>query len=376
MSEPDQPPEPAAPGEAVATPGRSAGKAGAGKGSGGKAGAGRTGAGKGGAGKAGAGKAGAGKDRAGAGQGASADITPADRATEDAAGESAAADGATTDAAIADGAATADGSAAEGAAGNGSAGDGDPDAGHEGGAGKPGPPGLPAPRQMRLTRVAVALLLMLLGFSLAVQVRSVSGDPTLAALGQEDLVRILANLDAHEERLREEIEELEESRRRLTTAGESQQEALAEAERRADELGILAGTLPAEGPGLVVSLRGGQEAVSGARLLDAVQELRGAGAEAMQIQGVDGPPVRVIASTYFGDADGGVVVDGVTMRAPYTLTVIGDPKTLAPALNLPGGVVESVQREGGTVTVQEEPGGVEVPAVRAPVILQHAQTVS
>src|SRR5690606_29321166 len=214
------------------------------------------------------------------------------------------------------------------------------------------------------------------GFSLAVQVRSVSGDPTLAALGQEDLVRILANLDAHEERLREEIEELEESRRRLTTAGESQQEALAEAERRADELGILAGTLPAEGPGLVVSLRGGQEAVSGARLLDAVQELRGAGAEAMQIQGVDGPPVRVIASTYFGDADGGVVVDGVTMRAPYTLTVIGDPKTLAPALNLPGGVVESVQREGGTVTVHEEPGGVEVSAVRAPIILQHAKTVS
>lgn len=231
-------------------------------------------------------------------------------------------------------------------------------------------------RWMRPTRLVVALLLVLLGFSVAVQVRSVSTDPTLAALGQEDLVRILANLDAHEERLREEIEELEESKRRLSSADQSQQEALADAQRRADELGILAGTLPAEGPGLVVSLWGDQAAVSGARLLDAVQELRGAGAEAMQIQGADGPAVRVVASTYFGDADGGVVVDGVTMHSPYTLTVIGDPQTLAPALNLPGGVVESVQREGGTVTVHEEPGGVEVSAVRAPIILQHAKTVS
>ncbi len=230
--------------------------------------------------------------------------------------------------------------------------------------------------RVRPTRLAVALLLVLLGFSLAVQVRSVSDDPTLAALGQEDLVRILANLDAHEARLREEIEELEETRRRLSTADQSQQEALAEAQRRADELGILAGTLPAEGPGLVVLLRGGPEAVSGARLLDAVQELRGAGAEAMQIEGANGPAVRVVATTYFGDAEGGVVVDGTTLRAPYTLTVIGDPQTLAPALHLPGGVVESVQRGGGTVTVHEQPGGVEVTAVRAPVILQHAQTVS
>lgn len=241
---------------------------------------------------------------------------------------------------------------------------------------EPEEPSAPASR-FSLTRVLTMVLLVLLGFSLAVQVRNVGTDPELAALGQEDLVRILANLDAHEERLREEIAELEESKRRLTTAGESQQEARAEAERRADELGILAGTLPATGPGLVVRFTGGPEAVSAARLLDAVQELRGAGAEAVQLAGGNGTAVRVVASTYFVDADGGgVVIDGEPLASPYVLTAIGDPQTLAPALNLPGGVVESVHRGGGTVTVQEEPGGVEVTALRAPTALQHARPAS
>jgi uncharacterized protein YlxW (UPF0749 family) len=236
-------------------------------------------------------------------------------------------------------------------------------------------------RRFGATRAVVVLLLALLGFSLAVQVRSVADDPTLAALGQEDLVRILANLDAHEERLREEIADLEDTQRRLTTAGESQQEALAEAERRADELGILAGTLPAKGPGLIVRLAGPPEAVSAARLLDAVQELRGAGAEAMQIEGGQpdsggGAVVRVVASTYFVDADQGIIVDAVTLRGPYLITVIGEPLTLAPALNIPGGVVPTVEQGGGTVTVQEEPGGVEVSALRTPSALQYARPAS
>jgi uncharacterized protein YlxW (UPF0749 family) len=217
------------------------------------------------------------------------------------------------------------------------------------------------------------LLLVLLGFTLTVQVRNVAEDPTVAALGQEDLVRILANLDAHEERLRQDIAELRETRQRLATAGQDQQEALAEATRRADELGVLAGTLPVVGSGVVVTLRGDAEAVTAARLLDAVQELRSAGAEAMQVEGQGAAPVRVINSTYFLDAEGGIVVDGELFATPYRLTVIGDPATLAPALQIPGGVVESVERDGGTVTVQEMPGGVEVSAVREMAALRHAR---
>ncbi len=231
-------------------------------------------------------------------------------------------------------------------------------------------------RRSAAVTAVVAVLMALLGFTLVVQIRSVATDPTFASAREDDLVRILADLDAHESRLRQEIADLEETLRRLTTTEEAQEEALAEAARRADELGILAGILPAEGPGVVVTIHSGDPPVSAALLLDTIQELRGAGAEAIQINDATGRQVRVVASTYLLDHDEGLLVDGQVLRGPYTIIAIGDPQTLQPALSIPGGVVERVQGTGGTVTVQAEPDGVLVSAVRTPVPPRHARPVS
>jgi uncharacterized protein YlxW (UPF0749 family) len=95
----------------------------------------------------------------------------------------------------------------------------------------------------------------------------------------------------------------------------------------------------------------------------------------MQITGGNGTAVRIVASTYLLDADGGVTVDGRHLTGPYTIAVIGDPKTMRTALNIPGGVVESVSKDGGTVLVQE-PGTVDVTALHPPVSLEHAKPVS
>jgi uncharacterized protein YlxW (UPF0749 family) len=108
-------------------------------------------------------------------------------------------------------------------------------------------------------------------------------------------------------------------------------------------------------------------------VLDLVEELRGAGAEAMQIDGANTAPVRIVASTYFADADaGGLVVDGQTLTAPYTVTVIGDPQTMQPALNIAGGVVDTVHNAGGTVSV-DQPGTVRVNALHHAGPLKYAQ---
>ncbi|MDW3848144.1 DUF881 domain-containing protein [Micromonospora sp. BRA006-A] len=222
----------------------------------------------------------------------------------------------------------------------------------------------------------IAVLLALLGFTLVVQFKTTSTDPTLAAAREEDLVRISSDLDSRERRLRQEIELLEESQRQLRSGEQGRQAALEEATRRADELGILAGTLPAVGPGLEVRFSGPAEAVSSAGILDAVQELRGAGAEAMQIQGADGTAARIIASTYFVDGpDGALVVDGRRLTGPFTIMVIGDPATMRTALNIPGGVVASVGKAGGNVT-SEDREVVEVSQLHAPIKLDHARPVS
>ncbi|MGW0214048.1 DUF881 domain-containing protein [Micromonospora chokoriensis] len=224
--------------------------------------------------------------------------------------------------------------------------------------------------------VMIVALLVLLGFTLVVQLKTTSKDPTLAATRQEDLVRILSDLDARESRLQQDIRALEDSQRQLQSGEQGRQAALDEATRRADELGILAGTLPAVGPGLTVQFDSGAKPITANRVLDAVQELRGAGAEAMQISGGDRATVRIIASTYFLDGDNGsLVVEGRRLTGPYTITVIGDPATMRTALNIPGGVVASVRGGGGNVTFGEREVA-EVSALHVPIKLEHARPVS
>ncbi len=226
-----------------------------------------------------------------------------------------------------------------------------------------------APR-LRRVDVAVAVLLGLLGFAAVVQVRSTQEDGPLAAARQEDLVQILDDLDNRDDRLRAEVAALEQAQRELTSGSGRTQAALDEARRRAQLLGVLAGTVPASGPGVVVTLTDPEASLRPDVLLDALQELRAAGAEALQLEGraPDGDGdrrVRVVAGTAFvaaGDG-GGVVVDGTELRAPYRFVVIGDPATITSALRIPGGVVDNVEQFGGQVRIAR-PDVVEVTALR------------
>lgn len=232
-------------------------------------------------------------------------------------------------------------------------------------------------RRVSPATVVILVLLALLGFTLVEQLRTTSTDPTTSAARQEDLVRILYDLDAREDRLRQDIAALEKSQRQLRSGEQGRQVALEEAARRADELGILAGTLPARGPGLTVRFEpGGEAAISAVRVLDAVQELRGAGAEAMQVSGGDRATVRIVASTFFLDGENGsLVVGGRRLTGPYTITVIGDPATMRTALKIPGGVVATVAGDGGTVIVEDREV-VEVSALHAPIELEHARPIT
>jgi uncharacterized protein YlxW (UPF0749 family) len=199
----------------------------------------------------------------------------------------------------------------------------------------------------------IGVLLALLGFALAVQLKGNDQDQELAGARQEDLVRILDDLDSRKERLQREISSLNVQKQQISSGEQGRQAALNEARQRADELGILAGTLAAQGPGLSVRFAAGKDAIPAGVVLDAVEELRGAGAEAMQISGSSGGSVRIVASTSFVDSGAGLLVDSKRLTGPYTVLVIGDPSTMQAALNIPGGVVDTVRRAGGRVEVGE-----------------------
>jgi uncharacterized protein YlxW (UPF0749 family) len=210
-------------------------------------------------------------------------------------------------------------------------------------------------------RALIAVLLGVLGFALAAQVQSDRRSQAgLATARQEDLVRILDDLTSRGERLRSELADLEALRTRLTTGTDRRQAALEEARRRARTLGVLAGTVAATGPGIVLTVSDPQGNVRADVLLDALEELRDAGAEAIQLG-----TVRVVAATYLVDHEGGgLEVDGVVLQAPYRFLVIGDPRTLAAALGIPGGVSDAVARNPGARATVEERSVVRVAALR------------
>ncbi|MEV5987677.1 DUF881 domain-containing protein [Streptomyces sp. NPDC052051] len=207
--------------------------------------------------------------------------------------------------------------------------------------------GLWPPRVTR-AQLIVALLLFGLGFGLAVQVAS-NSDSSSALRGarQEDLVRILDELDDRTQRLQDEKQGLEGQRTELENSSDRAEEARKQTAEKEKQLGILAGTVAAQGPGITVTIEDTKGLVRANMLLDAIQELRAAGAEAIQVNGV-----RVVAGTYLSDTGKSVSVDGNKIAQPYRFKVIGKPQDLEPALNIPGGVVQTLEKEQATVDVE------------------------
>ncbi|MBX6769311.1 MAG: DUF881 domain-containing protein, partial [Actinomadura rubrobrunea] len=122
------------------------------------------------------------------------------------------------------------------------------------------------------------LLCLLLGFAVVAQVRSTRQDGEFTTARQDELVGILSDLSQRSERLRADIRELEETKAGLERDAQGDA-ALREARERARTYGLLAGTLPAEGPGIELVIHDPRGAVRAVNLLDALQELRDAGAE-------------------------------------------------------------------------------------------------
>ncbi|MFI9823531.1 DUF881 domain-containing protein [Streptomyces sp. NPDC052013] len=219
--------------------------------------------------------------------------------------------------------------------------------------------GLWPPRVTR-AQLIVALLLFGLGFGLAVQVASNSdSDSALRGARQEDLVRILDELDDRTQRLEDEKQGLEQQREELENSSDQAEEARRQTAEKQRQLGVLAGTVAAQGPGITMTIEDTKGTVEADMLLDAIQELRAAGAEAIQVNGV-----RVVANTYLSDSGNGVSVDGNKITAPYRFKVIGKPQDLEPALNIPGGVVQTLEKEQATVAV-ERSTKIVVDALRA-----------
>ena len=231
----------------------------------------------------------------------------------------------------------------------------------------------PARNNHRVAAALIGVLLALLGFGIAVQVRSNSSSDNLSSARDDDLIRILDDQNSRADRLRQQIAALQTTEQQLAASGNRDSVALAQAQQQEQALSILLGTIPAAGPGVSITITDPQHQLKAEDLLDVVEELRGAGAEAIQFG-----TVRVSTATAFIDRSGtspGIQVDGTVLSAPYTVLAIGDPQTLDTAMQIPGGVRASVRAAGGDAQVIEQQA-VTISAVRLIANPSYAKTTA
>ncbi len=200
------------------------------------------------------------------------------------------------------------------------------------------------PRPMHLLLVVIFVVF---GVALTTQVRSRVAEP-LAELNEEELVALLADLQTREDDLRVLRSDLQVQLAELQDAATSQQAAIESAEKAAVQAQIVAGTVPVEGPGVVVQVDPSSQDLPPSTFVTTLAELRNAGAEAIALNGI-----RLTGRSWFGAHPGAVVVDGLEIEAPYVWSVIGDPQTLSNALGIRGGATAQLKAYGASVVITE-----------------------
>jgi len=218
------------------------------------------------------------------------------------------------------------------------------------------------PPRLSRNQAVVGVLLAALGAALAIQVRATNtSDQILRGARADDLVNILDEVTSRGQSLDAELRNLETQNAAIQDSADKAQAALTQAQQKTKDLQILAGTIKAKGSGITMTITDPKGQMKSATLLNALEELRAAGAEVVQVN-----DVRVIVSSSFVDTpDGGIALDGHELAKPYVYKVIGDPNTLGPAMQIPGGVVATVKSsDGANATIT--PGQVLVDAVVPP----------
>lgn len=237
------------------------------------------------------------------------------------------------------------------------------------------------------SNLTIGLVCFLIAFMITAQVRTISvSGADILRLKKENELRDEVNQwkDAYETATNK-ITELNTKISDYQKSASKENDTAALLKFELDNANIIAGFKDLRGPGIVVTLddtRALDQLVLEAGIYDpnmyiihdtdlvmTVNELFSAGAEAISINGQ-----RIIASTSIRCTGPQVLINGIRMVAPFTITAIGEPKSLQASLGLRGGIVTSMKASDIDVTIEPKEE-VVVPAYAKAIVFQYAKTL-
>jgi len=202
---------------------------------------------------------------------------------------------------------------------------------------------LRAPRSQLL----VASVACLLGLLIVVQIRAQAGGDRLASMSAQDLTFLVASLNASNDDLRSEIATLQRQLDTLEIGGSRGATSVTDIRSDLDRIRAWSGLDPVAGDGIEITVSGD---ISAPAIEDLINELRNAGAEAIEIGGV-----RVVAGTVLGGLPGAVSVDDTALTDPFTIQAIGTQESLTGSLTRAGGIIAQLAATNPDATVEVGP---------------------
>ena len=215
-------------------------------------------------------------------------------------------------------------------------------------------------------RLSIACVCMVLGFMLAIQFRTTQDIKDNKPLQRvEVLTERLQKLEDENQSLQDELNDIRNS------SGEEHSQKMAQ------DIVLLSGSTAVEGPGIVITIDdSSQKSTAGEDLnlylvhdedlLKVINELRAAGAEAISINGQ-----RLTATSEIRCAGPTVSVNNVRSAPPFEIRAIGSIHDLENAINMRGGVADTLKVWGINMTLQSS-NNVWIPAYKNPISYKYA----
>ena len=207
-----------------------------------------------------------------------------------------------------------------------------------------------------------------LGFGYMWQRRNT--DTTYTNLSEDELVRLLDETNTQISRLEAQKSALAAQLAAIQKAANKQEEINRIAKENEQTNGILSGRLPAQGQGITITITQGKTKLSSAILFSVIEELRNAGAEVIEFDGV-----RIVTSSYVVDTENGLECDGVIIGSPFVIKAIGSSTTLQNAIDIAGGVGSRLKVQYGATVKVEQSDQVVINATARPQQNKYAKTV-
>ncbi|HOJ12813.1 MAG TPA: DUF881 domain-containing protein [Clostridiales bacterium] len=193
--------------------------------------------------------------------------------------------------------------------------------------------------------IALTIVCLILGIMVAWQYKSINYNESIMSYEnrrEEALKEDLIKLQKSNADLRVMLQKLQEDVRLYETAQAGSDESYRKLLDELEIVRIFAGKVDVKGKGVIITLEDMFYTVIGSDILDVVNELRAAGAQAISV-GDAVNDERIAAMTEIRDASPYIMINGTQITAPVTIKAIGDPEQMEHSLKMINGVFDKLQ---------------------------------